>query len=151
MHNVHTHVFMQTSEYTYMWTIFTNGRLHTCIHTYIYANLHIAANIPLYTTIHTCRMFIHLYTHNVYTHIYIPISSFHHVPWIHTLIHKCIHTYAHTCTCIHTYKHVQCIHTYTYAQCLHTCTYRVKSRNIPTCNVPKLAHITVNTRLHMYK
>lgn len=85
----------------------------------------------------------------LYTYLY------HHVPWIHTPIHKCIHTYAHTYTCIHTcihtHKHVQCIHTYTYAQCLHTCTYRFKSRNIPTCNVPKLAHITVNTRSHMNK
>lgn len=136
---VNTHTCEQYSQMDNVYT--PESYLHickltySCKHTFVHNYTHMQNAYSLIHTqcihsyIHTYIIMYHGYTH-LYTNVYTPM---------HILAH------------VYRYKHVQCIHTYTYAQCLHTCTYRFKSRNIPTCNVPKLAHITVNTRSHMYK
>lgn len=60
---------------------------------YIYENLHIAANILLYATIHTCRVFIHLYTQCIYSYMHTYILMYHGYTHLYTPMHILAHVY----------------------------------------------------------
>jgi hypothetical protein len=103
LHSYHTASSVVATTRSSLFAPVPRRRVHTCMHTYMYAYIHTHIHTYIHTYIHACmhtymHTCIHAYTHtyiHIHAHTYIYIRT--HVYYINLHIHTCIHTRTHTC------------------------------------------------------